>query len=414
MLKKRQIRVIVNLLFGFAIFLASIFFSSKVIFAVNDETLDHILINEVCSKSSCEGGEWVELFNPTEETIDLSVYTLEDNLHQPHKLSGTIKNGGYAVIDFSGLNDSGDCMILKNNEQVEPIDMIFYGNYVDEEIKNDILKNAEAPKLGESITRKPNTLITGNSNVDFIIAVPTPGIGYQEVVTEVENDILNIDEARNLENGESVMINGLVTTLPGVLSLSYFYIQDETGGIQVYCNDKNFPKLALGDTISVFGRMSETNKERRIKIDGSENIIILNHTDPVEPEEIAISDIGEKEEGTYVKTAGIVTQTSGDQFYVSDGQSEIKVVINKSTKIDKPKMKKGDQVEVSGIVSQYKDEYRILPIDQDDVKIVASKEQLPRAGNGEYIYFMISLSLFALWNLFLKVKKKLIKLLLVY
>ena len=378
--KRGRYRSIVILLYSFIAILAATFFGSKAVFASDD----HLTINEVypnpleVTEDEVLAKEWIELFNPTDLDIDLSNYLLKDKAnHTFSKLTGLIlKSGEYLIVtDENILNNTGDSIFLKNNENT--IDQVIYGN------TNNYPLNAKLPAIGKSITRIVDALDTDVDNVDFIVATPTPGAEYAEIieiVKEKTSDVLNINDARALENGEDVTVTGVVTTLPGALSSQYFYIQDGTGGIQIYCYGKTFPTLTLGDLISVTGELSQTNNERRIKISGAEKIVILNHTEPVVPEEIAISEIGEEAEGTYIKTAGIVTETSGDTFHISDGQSEIKVVINKSTKIDKPKMKKGDQVEVAGIVSQYKDEYRILPIDQDDVRIVASKDQLPRSG----------------------------------
>lgn len=417
MFKRGQIETIVKLSYCFIVFLAAMFFGSKSVFAATD----HLLINEIYPNpvamlpgevDDIKYHEWIELYNPTSEDIDLTKYILEDEKgHSFSSLIGlTIKAGDYLfATDENILNNTGDSVFLKNTDFPDNnIDQVIYGD-----TKNNP-NNAPLPKIGESITRILNAEDTGNNSVDFVIAVPTPGVAYEKVINivdQVKEKESTIEDARNLENDEDVVVAGTVITLPGVLSSQYFYIQDETGGIQVYCHSKTFPTLVLGDVVSVAGELSQTNNERRVKISSADNIVILNHTDPIVPKEIAVSNIGEKNEGTYVKTAGIVTETSGDTFYISDGNSEIKVVINKTTGIDKPKMKKGDQVEVTGIVSQYKDEYRILPIDQDDVKIVASEYQLPRAGSGELIYIIIGLFLTVLWNIFLKAKRKLSKLL---
>jgi hypothetical protein len=140
------------------------------------------LINEVCTRSDCEGGEWIELFNPTLADINLAEYTLEDNRHMPHQLSIIIEPGKYELFYFSGLNDDGDCVILREAGRTEPIDQIFYGNYTDEGLLNNVLNNAPTPKAGESITRELDAPITGNGRTDFVIAVPTPRLAYVPIM----------------------------------------------------------------------------------------------------------------------------------------------------------------------------------------------------------------------------------------
>lgn len=406
----------------------TVFFIANIIFIqITHASPGHLVINEVYYDTVGADGEeeWIELYNPMNFDIDISGYKLlsqkgagEEEFIVP---SGEIKQKSFLTIARSAegfknlygfepdldnmsitLSNDGDYLVLKDKEGVE-IDVVSWekGTY-------GLMISYPKVAKGHSIERVLLGTDSDDCSKDFEDRIiPTPGAEYQEAIEEPENDILSIEKVRDEENGEEVTTSGIVTVPPGTLSSQYFYIQDETSGLQVYCYYKTFPILTIGDKISVSGTLSETNNERRLKMSSAEKIVIQNHTEPVTPVEIAISDIGEKNEGTLVKTAGIVTETSGDTFYVGDGKSEIKVVINKSTGIEKPKMKKGDQVEVSGIVSQYKDEYRILPIEQDNVKIIASDDLLPRAGIGEFIYFIFSLFSIISWNIYQVAKMKL-------
>jgi len=425
MFERGQNKTIVKWSYCFIVFLAAIFFGSKSVSAAENNS---VVLSEVypspnlnhCSLDWCKN-EWIELANISDEEITLAGYTIEDqNMHdkeaaspdkyKPDDLSSH-KIPAHSLLllekteekdDFSfTINNKDEKIFLRKDGQI--IDFVDCGN----------LKGQSYAFFGTDGWKWTMTPTPEEENVLMEETVDEDLIKEQivdEDEAKVEDSPVTVENARNLEDGEEITITGTVTTLPGVLSSQYFYIQDETGGIQVYCYGKTFPTLNLGDVVFIAGELSQINNERRVKIKSVDNIIILNHTDPIVPTETAISSIDEEDEGTYVKTAGIVTETSGNTFYISDGNSEIKVVINKTTGINKPKMKKGDQVEVTGIVSQYKDEYRILPIDQDDVKIVASEDYLPRAGGGELIYPAIGLFITILWNIFLKTKKKLSKL----
>jgi len=69
---------------------------------------------------------------------------------------------------------------------------------------------------------------------------------------------------------------------------------------------------------------------------------------------------------------GVVSETSGDTFYVDVEGQDVRVYVKESTGIDKPSMRVGYYVKVTGIVSLYKDSYRVLPRFADD--ILVSKE----------------------------------------
>lgn len=189
--------------------------------------------------------------------------------------------------------------------------------------------------------------------------------------TEEDYKVLPISEAKQQPKGTKVKVSGVVSVTPGVLSQSYFYIQDETAGIQIYSYYKKFPNLLLGFFISVSGEISESYGEKRLKISGIEDIIILEARPPPVPQKIKIKDIGNFE-GMLVKVYGKVTKASGSTFYISDGSGEIKIVIKKLTGIKKPRLHKGDIVEIIGIVSKTKTGYRILPRYQNDFKLVYS------------------------------------------
>lgn len=192
---------------------------------------------------------------------------------------------------------------------------------------------------------------------------------------EEELSLITIKEARNLENDREVLIEGIVTVLPNILSSSYFYLQDETSGIQIYFSKKDFPNLEKGQKIQLKGNLSEAYQEKRIKIYEKEDIKILGKENLPEPIFLKTGEIKEEYEGKFVKTKGTITKTSGNIFYLDDGTGNIKIYLKKETKIQKPKMKKGDLGEVSGILSQYKDTYRILPFLDGDIKVIKAKEE---------------------------------------
>ena len=113
--------------------------------------LDHIIISEVFydtpGRDSVE--EWIELYNPTASSVDLSGWTLSDNSRTYTIASGTIiPAGGFLIFarstsgffnlygfnpDFGDLNlalgNNGDLVSLKNTSGTE-IDFVAWENYV--------------------------------------------------------------------------------------------------------------------------------------------------------------------------------------------------------------------------------------------------------------------------------------------
>jgi len=165
---------------------------------------NHLVINEVYYdvKSPNKGvepaNEWIEIYNPTNEAINISGWKIEENQGLSHQrtipTSPPIPARGYAVItpDSStwsywpeiplatikivlgnsignGLANENDRVILKNPAGVE-IDAISYGNdtYAFSPACPDVV-------TGHSLERNPAGKDT-NTAADFVDrSIPTPG-----------------------------------------------------------------------------------------------------------------------------------------------------------------------------------------------------------------------------------------------
>lgn len=101
---------------------------------------------------------------------------------------------------------------------------------------------------------------------------------------------------------------------------------------------------------------------------GGENVKQIN-SDPIE---IQTGDF-QNYLGKLVKISGVITETSGDTFYVDDDSGEVKAYIQEKTGIEKPAMHKGDQFMIIGIVDIYNGNWRILPRVQNDVQLILAK-----------------------------------------
>ncbi len=76
-------------------------------------------INEFVPNPSSDTGnkEWVEIFNPTASSVDLTNWTLVDDNNHVKSLSGTIGAGGFLVHEENEgwLNNGGDTVTLKDS-----------------------------------------------------------------------------------------------------------------------------------------------------------------------------------------------------------------------------------------------------------------------------------------------------------
>ncbi|MFA6428582.1 MAG: lamin tail domain-containing protein [Candidatus Buchananbacteria bacterium] len=132
---------------------------------------NNIIINEFLADPLDGQEEWLELYNTTGQSIDLTGWLIEDGSKGQTKLTGNLSSQSYLLINkISGnLNNSGDLILLKSPTG-ETINQVVYGDW-----NNKNSNNASAPRDGQSAARKSFTNLT-NDNLDFIITTtPTPG-----------------------------------------------------------------------------------------------------------------------------------------------------------------------------------------------------------------------------------------------
>lgn len=192
-----------------------------------------LLINEVMynPETSENYNEWIELYNPTNQTINVSGWTLSDN-YAEDSIQGNYDNGNgstlippyrYAVITDhetelyknynisnstiklyvddnsigNGLGNNGDKIRLKNSQNITIDEIEWIINYSD-------IPGAPASEMSEGFTlsRKNST---NNSFFDFYEGIPTPGKvnkilerGKTEIEINSTNFLVRRDETINI------------------------------------------------------------------------------------------------------------------------------------------------------------------------------------------------------------------------
>lgn len=137
----------------------------------NIQVLQKFYINEVFS-NPIGGNEWIEVYNGFNQVINLSNCVIKDGADNTFNLNGTIGPNGFAIVEMNNrLNNQGDIITLYCSGKA--VDSVTYGNWDD----GNLLNNAIAPSLNESVSRNPDGTDTGNSLADFDVFVnPTKGL----------------------------------------------------------------------------------------------------------------------------------------------------------------------------------------------------------------------------------------------
>lgn len=151
--------------------------------------IEKVVINEVSMHGSASA-EWVELYNPSDQDVNISGWKIADNSSEDTIVQGSIIPAkGYAIIvannsivNFpdgvvkfvldssaigSGLNDTGgDAVILKNDGNI--IDQMSYGEV---QIISD---PPQIPEKAQTLRRIPNGEDT-NNGFDWQTGIPSIG-----------------------------------------------------------------------------------------------------------------------------------------------------------------------------------------------------------------------------------------------
>lgn len=184
-----------------------------------------------------------------------------------------------------------------------------------------------------------------------------------------ESRVLSIAEARALPLGETVTVEGVVSTPSGAFSSSFFDVgfgmQDQTAGI--YVSMQTDLGLTPHRRARVTGVLQENFGLRVIVPNEASDVEPGSYTFWLFPRLVRTSSIGEHSEGWLVSVFGKVTSAPasdlpyGYKLSVDDGSGPVLIFVNLDTGIDLSTLAVGDRLLVTGFSSQFDDHYEIDP-----------------------------------------------------
>ncbi len=204
---------------------------------------------------------------------------------------------------------------------------------------------------------------------------PSPAFAAP-VRTRVEGGVLPIAAARVLQ-GETVTVEGTATMYTGGYYAgtdnAKFYLQDESGGIQIQCFDENGtpPVVALGDRVRVSGEAGiYRNALQIVPADNALDVTVIEHGDPIPPQEMTIGELltDPNLPGGLVVVSGQATRieefTYSYEIDLADEMGNILLVyVDKQTNLDLAveAMDVGHLYTVAGIAEWYNDTLQLKP-----------------------------------------------------
>ncbi|MCX6779873.1 MAG: lamin tail domain-containing protein [Candidatus Magasanikbacteria bacterium] len=210
-----------------------------------------------------------------------------------------------------------------------------------------------------------------DKEVDKVILVSSKVIKKEPADKTIKKEAKTVKTA---SAGNWVVVQGVVTALPGNFGSQYFYISDGEKGNQVYQYKKDFPNLKIGDKVTVRGEQSLISGVSRIKIANKNYITITGKDEKFEPTNL--DDLDTQSVGALVKVEGDITSIKSNYLYIDDGNDETIIYFRTGANINKQDLKVGDKLAVVGILEQTKSGLRISPRSEQDIKVIGFSDQV--------------------------------------
>lgn len=327
------------------------------------------------------GDEWIELYNRSEQTIDLGGWKLDDQkggsgvFRIPY---GTILPAhGFRVFFASetiiGLDNGGDVVRLLHPDNT-PADRIKY----------------DPLETNKSYARNPDGAESWSTR-----CVPTPGLPNcsqqpSPSPTRVFN-LTSIAEARTLPENSRVSVLGSVVAHPCELDTfgHAMTLSDGIAGIQVYLE---YPSqlsclIPRSERIVVTGVLRDHFGLRTIYPEGNQQIT-RHYAPPYEiaPQHVHTGQVGESFESMPLMILGAVSNgKNGDVLWVNDGTGIVEVYADPASGASFAGITRGSIVRIYGIGyqnNQFADPnggYHLRPRSPDDVVVLELADKLPNA-----------------------------------
>ncbi|HSM25132.1 MAG TPA: lamin tail domain-containing protein, partial [Anaerolineaceae bacterium] len=375
----------------------------------------HLVISEIMTGESGNNNlDFIELYNPTQELVDLQGYSLwyqlkkdqEDVLIYTWETSAFVPPYGHflllrlnqniglevdAYFDYSLVPQRGSLALRSRSEGI--VDQVAWGDTDAIFVETN---NAPAIQNGSSLERLPggdagNGDDSGNNANDFIINKnPNPQTSASLATPRIENELeLTINAPDTSEPGSVLIYEGTVTNLSDKklddVTLHIPVIKDLVliNSSVAFEKNNNQIDFLLGDldpssstyfdisfetawkytTISIPGIYADASNINSPIVSGPLRTVIQGGSVPIGIARDLLNNEGVIIEGTATMYTGGFYAGSGVKFYLEDNSGGIQVYVpGGSGTVDVPL---GAYVRVEGIPQPYRGAIEIIPSPED-------------------------------------------------
>lgn len=338
---------------------------------------------------SDEEEEYIVIENTGSEAIDLLGWFIQDGSTDRYTFESSVMIESGATFTLGRpqskltLNNGGDTLELIAPDG-EVVDLVTYGTST-KGTTYDLVDGTwtwsgtatvaettvtESTATESTTTSAPTTTSTKIvSNSTSTASTASTAFTASTTYTRVAQ-VLTIAQAKEKNDGQNVTLKGVVISAPGTFGSQIFYLQDETGGIQVYLYSGDFPELAVGDVIQVTGELSTSRGERRVKLASTAGIVSSSGTFESIPIEIAVSDLHGSFVGMLMTVQGQIQSIDTNKLVIEKEGATLTIYLKSNPVIDAQQFERGDKIEITGVLTSYDGGLRLRPRSVDDVMVI--------------------------------------------
>ncbi|WP_022795230.1 endonuclease yhcR [Marinococcus halotolerans] len=240
--------------------------------------------------------------------------------------------------------------------------------------ENGVAKTTLTIRTAEHTAANANMRIRQNGNNEYTESVNFNSDSSEN--PEEETASVPISNARQAADGETVTVEGTITTDPGLFGSNGFYLQDESAGIYVY---QNSGEWKLGDRVAITAPVTTYNTEKEL----IDPVSIEKRGTEEVPEAQTVTAVGEENQGQRVKlqngTISSIEQVGNSfEFTIEHDDTETLIRVDGRTGYGFSDFNEayatGDTVDVTGISSIYQGTYQLKPTTEADIQQVKGQD----------------------------------------
>ncbi len=256
-------------------------------------------------------------------------------------------------------------------------------------VDNEITWMVDALAAGEGLTRSvtvqaPWTITSFRIDHYQVSSpdLPRPALGIA-AITDVAGGVVPIGVARTLPAGTRITVEGAAVMYTGGYYAgggnTKFYIEDETGGIQVqvFGDSGPLPEVKLGDRVRVSGEITVYRDSIEIiPATLPDDVEFIGAEPPLSPKSVAIANVKNPElAGQYISVTGKATRSEEFTYsyeidLMDDQGNTLLLYVDKLTNLTTGEVDVGNQYTAAGVLEYYQGKWQLKPRVAQDLQEV--------------------------------------------